>query len=134
MQREIKFKAWDGRTMFEPFTLIEGLNSKNKPFAGPYEEKTIFLEYTGQTDKNGKEIYEGDILNIHLFTQELGSSLGVKEGECEFKAEICFQEMGLWVQGDKEEHCGYILWFHGLHEESFEVIGNIYENPELIKE
>lgn len=90
-------------------------------------------QFTGLKDINGKEIYEGDILNIHIFTQELGSNLGVTEGEKEFKAEICYQSLGLWLEGNKEEESDYIVMFNGIHEESFEVIGNIHENPNLLE-
>jgi uncharacterized phage protein (TIGR01671 family) len=131
--REIKFRAWDSFYKMIISTNDKEFNNNIYEFFKELEQdrkenNIILMQYTGLKDKNGKEIYEGDILKVHIFTQELGESLGVREGEKEFKAEICYQEMGLWLQGNTEDECGYILWFDGMHEESFEVIGNIYEH------
>lgn len=131
-----KFRAWDAF-----YKMMIYANDKEFDFVYEFwkemeqdrkENDCIFMMNTGLKDINGKDIWEGDILKVHIFTQELGSNLGVQEGEKEFKAEICYQEMGLWLQGNTEEESGYILWFNGMHEESFEVIGNIYENKELL--
>ncbi|WP_137906087.1 YopX family protein [Chryseobacterium sp. 2VB] len=92
-------------------------------------------QYTGLKDKNGVEIYEGDIVNFHIFTQELGVNYGVSEGEKEFKGYICFEELGLaFKQSEEDEEWFYLVYSPGMiHEESFEVIGNIHSNPELLK-
>jgi uncharacterized phage protein (TIGR01671 family) len=129
--RTIKFRAWDESQKYMAYQGTPDLETIQS-FFHHFGDKTL-MQYTGLKDKNGKEIYEGDILKVHIFTQELGESLGVREGEKEFKAEICYQEMGLWLQGNTEDECGYILWFDGMHEESFEMIGNIYENYSLLE-
>lgn len=92
-------------------------------------------QYTGLKDKNGVEIYDGDIVNFHIFTQELGINYGVSEGEKEFKGYICFEELGLaFKQSEEDEEWFYLVYSPGMiHEESFEVIGNIHSNPELLK-
>lgn len=89
-------------------------------------------QFTGLTDKNGKEIWEGDIVKCHYFYEALGENLGVYEAEKEIVGEIWFQEMGLWIESNNEFDSGYLLWINGLHEESFEIIGTIHENPELL--
>jgi len=89
-------------------------------------------QYTGLKDKNGVEIYEWDIVKCHYFYEAIGQNLGVYEAEKEIIGEICFQESGLWIQTDNENDSGYLVWIAGLHEESFEVIGKIYENHELL--
>lgn len=142
-QREIKFRIFNGSQMEYKVMVgylgayyVAGIDEKDtaclSPFNTKYQDEVQVMQFTGLKDKHGKDIYEGDILKVHIFTQELGEGLGVREGEKEFNAEICFQEMGLWLQGDTEEESAYILWIDGLHEESFEIIGNIFENPSLI--
>ena len=94
---------------------------------------SIIELYLGIKDKNAVEIYAGDIVKFHYFTEELGEDLGVVEGEKELIGHIVFQGLGLWFASDTEENSGYLIWFNGIHEESFEIIGNIHENPELLK-
>ena len=137
MKREIKFRGLCKFT--NKWAYGDLIHVDNKPYRiFIYGKESFFIkpetatQFTGLKDKNGKEIWEGDILKVHIFTQELGESLGVREGEKEFVAEIWYQELGLWLQGNNEEDGGYMLWFNGMHEESIEVIGNIFENPALL--
>lgn len=116
--REIKFRAWDGSIMHDD---VDALMMKQKCVAGidagvgdgfslPNNE-AILMQFTGLKDKNGKEIWEGDIIN--------GKFIGDDKGI--FRIEIC-----------PDINAGY-HWYGELEDMDFEVIGNIYENPELIK-
>ncbi len=90
---------------------------------------------TGLKDKNDSMIYEGDICNIHIFTQELGENMGVMEGEREFVAEICFDCIcGLSVK-NKNGDSGPLYMYGGFEdsEEQIEIIGNIHQHPELLE-
>lgn len=75
-------------------------------------------EFTGLLDKNGKEIYEGDI---------------VKHNDNHFVMKWSENRFG-WVGRVSEEDMNWRdgEWFHKL-KKHIEVIGNLYENPELIK-
>ncbi len=76
-------------------------------------------QYTGLKDKNGKEIYEGDIVEWAGYKMEVfwGEDIGIGYGSC-------------WRPcGDNK---GYHESMTGFIDE-YEVIGNIYDNPELLK-
>lgn len=93
-------------------------------------------QFTGLLDKNKKKIWEGDICNVHIFTQELGENLGVREGEREFVAQIKIGKCGEGVLLDNgtEIDSGPLWAYCGFHEESLEIIGSIHDNPELLEE
>ena len=110
--REIKFKCWDkvDKQMFHNLVNF-GSESINDFFK---EKQYIFLQYTGLKDKNGKEIYEGDMVRIQYVDNNFNDV---------DKVEKVFLTRRT---GD------YYIYEYMSNE--LEVIGNIYENPELLKE
>lgn len=154
-QREIKFRAWDGEAMIElknaglQYFDFEGsyaLSFAVDGYSGfwaheQYESaskkaaKFPIMQYIGLKDKNGVEIYESDIVEVHIFTQELGYNLGVTEGEKVFKGVVEFWEYGIGLNvGDAENNFYLVLAPGMLHEESFEILGNKFSNPELTQQ
>lgn len=108
-QREIKFKVWDGIKMFRSFLMKDELN---RTFVGPFDEDSIFLQYTGLVDKNDKKIYEGDILI-----------------DCEYPDEPISKDVVVW---DIDKWTTKIWGEDGRNFNSYAIIGNIYESNELL--
>lgn len=78
-------------------------------------------QYTGLTDKNGKKIFEGDI--VHCVSSRDDAHMVVIYEEGEFRLVLC--------KDFKDYKCG--LWFYAIRDYAKEVIGNIHDNPELLK-
>ena len=120
--REIKFRAWipKGAWIKESFMDYSEEGNLERFFT---INKDNFMQYTGLNDKNGKEIYEGDIVKDYY-----GNVLRVDWAESWARYMLSFD--GVWCQY-------YLQDYHNnkidRQAEVMEIIGNIYENPELLK-
>lgn len=90
-------------------------------------------QYTGLTDKNGKKIFEGDILQKLCPVYKLGQSVPV--GERMVTGVVYWYdsrsvEPGHWAMGTTDEHGNQSSYIFG---NKFEVIGNIHDNPKLME-
>lgn len=107
--REIKFRVWDvtDERMYYGVTNIGDINGYK-------------MQYTGLKDKNGKEIYEGDVLEAEhkLKTQKFKR-----------KYQVVFNEKGYWDAISLDDKPAR-LCYAGF--DKCEVIGDIYENRELL--
>ena len=156
--REIKFRAWDLDNHEMYYSHLEESNGEDKidwridcdgvffeeiqiidtcPGGKGHKQSRewrkpnqITMQYTGLKDKNGKEIYEGDTLRIHIF------GFNGHETEHEFVGKIEWVDgcagFGIRVIKDisaslEEGSFTPISVFCGLYEESFEIIGNVHE-------
>ena len=108
-QREIKFRVWDKEEKGMITSWLTGLKLWVKE-----PENYIPLQFTGLKDKNGKEIYEGDIL------EDKDWGIGIV-GWNNFDAQ--------WVL---ECQCDYTA-LHFVIEQGAIILGNTMENPELLK-
>ncbi len=117
MNREIKFRAWNNLEN----TMVDCINWTMRHLSTNNETDFKLMQYTGLKDKNGVEIYEGDIL--HCIGEDCcGKKQNFKE-TVEYNSELCKYNIG----GD----WGYRgETFMDLYQ--FEVIGNIHENPEIL--
>lgn len=89
-------------------------------------------ECTGLRDKNKKLIFEGDIVKLHYFFANYDlHTLGYFEDENEIVAEIRIDSLGVFFISDKESD--YLCNYLQEPSEELEIIGNIHDNPELLK-
>ena len=133
MQREIKFRAWDKerKEILTPERIchLDGETSKGLSESAPFLE---LMQYTCLTDKNGKEIYEGDCLQWEDWQQEMWGNKPADKPDIAviiYKAPMFTWE---WFRRGKPIGTdGFDL--HDVDINRYEVIGNIYENPDLLK-
>ncbi|GED14833.1 YopX family protein [Aneurinibacillus migulanus] len=124
--REIKFRAWDKqeKEMFMPDTE----NNNEIFFAGfvngvlrcsesQYDEDDdfILMQYTGLKDKNGKDIYEGDLVNNE-----------------DNETAVIIYETGSFLLQYPDSPLDFDSLFD-FQDDRLEIIGNIYQNPELLE-
>lgn len=111
MQRDLRFRAWDGKNMVLGFF--------NMPPQDEITQSWDYMQFTGLLDKNGKEIYEGDWCR---FTHR-GEAFQTKQGVVEF-----YNTGFRAVVDDKDDALTLDRYYE------IEVIGNIYENKELMEQ
>jgi uncharacterized phage protein (TIGR01671 family) len=129
--REFKFRAWDrnrGRWInvgrFYDVTNSIQSTAYTSELYPTYEHDemkldVVLMQYTGLKDKNGRDIYEGDILEIPLFEPS--------------RMQITFIEGAFCLADKSGEYSADIHYIHHADREQAEVIGNIYEHPELLE-
>lgn len=137
--REIKFRAW---VFDEKMVDVEYLkNGKPKWFdiesqdLSDYNDDAILLQYTGLKDKNGVEIYEGDLVECFDYKRSCGVGQ-IKFGKFDSSHEGGYSRyhyhQGFFIEGSNGEQIR-----DGMKEDiewkDVVVIGNIYQNPELLK-
>jgi len=125
MNREIKFRAWDTilNRMYPAFEMKEymSLNEMGQDNVVPQTANEIeLMQFTGLKDKNDKEIYEGDILK-----DEYNRLLLVEWWQYAFTLKA--------ITKTNFVRANYIIqWFIGVPSLP-EIIGNIYETPDLLE-
>lgn len=124
--REIKFRAW-GIEQKDWVSEVE-LNKSGAFIGGtpsgklmPFG-KVVWCQYTGLKDKNGKAIFDGDIVEWNSWNKD--SSFA---GDTPLIRSIVnwSEKRGAWILGEND------VWNMGIYS-NIAVIGNIYENPELL--
>jgi len=127
--REIKFRGWNGEKMLMYSSWFTLNRNETLCFEEPphnyvddsdvdYPTRIIPMQYTGLLDKHGKEIYEGDIVNGASFNGSYAYGKIIY-----WKDRYVIKPIGRFVEGIAD------LYYHVS---CLEVIGNEFENPELL--
>lgn len=131
--RPIKFRAWDGKKMSQPFFLheLEGYEGECNAVVhnegdgedwyqwtiaenGMPSKNTVILQFTGLKDKNGKEIFESYIIRFVEDKEDWFNQIGFEDGSF-----VRFFDDGTSTPINQKSMSQAVI------------IGNIYENPEL---
>ena len=124
--RTIKFRAWDSY-LNEMYDWNKLIKLQEKQFLtltnvlNNFVSHIIPMQFTGLKDKNGKEVYEGDIFILNMDDDEWHDYVEYREKEGKF-------ELNKFVKAVTDLQLKDVIKF-----ENCEIIGNIHENPELIK-
>lgn len=125
-QREIKFRYWNNKEKRMYYQSERGWDDFPNLLPAKYNQKDEWLEYTGLKDKNGKEIYEGDIVKIGNTIYKVSFTF---KGSIEISELTKKDYMGGWLFSPIKAKFGKYFTSYP----SLEVIGNIYENKNLLK-
>jgi len=114
MERAIKFRVWSPtegmiKSSTDCFISIDSDGTLNDTNIPPVK----VMQFTGLLDKNGREIYEGDVVRVDWHDDRYAPVIGVVK----WNNKDCCYEFGAGLASE-------LFWSH-------EIIGNIHENPEL---
>lgn len=146
MSRVIKFRAWDKATegFWQPapmgmiyFTLFSRPGFLDNTYcekgSNEFVNRFEVMQFTGLRDKDGAEICEGDIVKAFCNINKISDPC-LTEREPQYDFKMVKKMNGSFVLSTKKYNfCGVLGFSRSTMPEDLPVVGNIYENPELLK-
>lgn len=144
MSREIKFRIWADNKFYNKCLVGNTNNTNDEKWTCPmvwlekqkewvHCDNGIICQYTGLHDKNGKEIYEGDVIEFSydVFTGNFDTKVG--RGTIEF-IDGAFYIKPFEIEGKKIKDTDNEEWFllYTVNTDTLKVLGNVHENLELL--
>ena len=132
MNRKIKFRAWDKvKQIWCNYKIDDGTvyfmdNDTGcwyRNYPGKYENFDL-MQYTGIKDINNVEIYEGDIVKLSKENSDF-KEIGVVKFD---------ENKASYVLETQDDDLSYDISYYNYHKVYYRVIGNIYENKELLEQ
>ena len=141
MMRELKFRAWDGGHMWKVTAI--GFTSNTVTMISSTNKLRVFLresvelmKFTGIQDINGKDIYEGDIIKYNTYSDKWIQAVikfGYTSLHTGYEWAASSQAICFYLDGSEKDNSEEAPYGLGNSSRHYEVIGNIHENPELLK-
>jgi len=121
-----KFKAWDNENKcWTNYAITDDLQIFYDKYTGCWHRKNkdrfVLVQSTGLKDKNGAEIYEGDIVKAVAFLKWIGI------------VKYDTEKAAFMLDGVNDTHTRDNYVYMSQFDDDFEILGNIYENPELME-
>ena len=121
--REVKFRAWyeKEKRFLSWDELQDGTESLQTYFNNELSDVSPLMQYTGLKDKNGKEIYEGDVVKY-------------LDGEFSFIAKVAWSDWMWYLEGINPKESFMFDDVADNETADIEIIGNRFEHPHLLEE
>ena len=124
--RLFKFRFWieSSKFMTDPVTIDKIFDYQDQVL------NNVMVLFTGYFDKNGREIYNGDVLKSEGFRIEI--STGDKKSKYKHFYEVVDNGLFFTTRKIENNYISQLPSSQDIYSEFYEIVGNIFENPELL--